>query len=88
MDFYLREPSLFDPKCYSYMLRVLPCAVRLECVWQIVWVNGPFQAGAWSDLLIARLPTWKIMSFMWLMEDTMMETNQCAVTPTGHNNPN
>ena len=40
-------------------------------LWWIVWVNGPFPAGQWPDLCIA----WKMVSCMWHMEATMMETS-------------
>jgi DDE superfamily endonuclease len=57
VDCRIQEPGTFDKKWYSHKFQ--GPGVRYEvgiCIqtgW-IVWVNGPFPCGAWSDLRIAR----------------------------------
>jgi hypothetical protein len=56
-DFRIYEPGPFNPKWFSHKFR--GPGVRYEiglCIqtgW-IVWVNGPYPCGEWSDLKIAR----------------------------------
>ena len=51
-DFRIQEPSPFDPKWYSHKFRGpglrYEIGVCIKTGW-IVWVNGPFPAGAWPD---------------------------------------
>ena len=57
MDFCIKEPSLFNLKWYSHKLKVPAlCYANGMCIKArlIVWVNGPFPAGDWSDLKIVR----------------------------------
>jgi hypothetical protein len=57
-DFWIEEPMPFDRKWFSH--KINGPAVRYEvgvCIktgW-IVWINGPFPAGRWPDVNIARL---------------------------------
>ena len=56
-DFKINEPTPFDSKWYSHKIK--HAAVRYEVVvsiqkgWIVAW-NGPYPAGKWSDLKIAR----------------------------------
>ena len=44
VDFRIREPIPFSSKWFSH---------KMQTGW-IVWVNGPFPAGDWPDLAVAR----------------------------------
>jgi hypothetical protein len=89
-DFWIHEPIPFDAKWYSH--KINGPAVRYEvaiCIktgW-IVWVNGPFPAGTWPDLNIARL---SLVHFLdegecYVADGGYADGNQWASTPNGLN---
>ncbi len=57
-DFRINEPNPFNPSYCSHKFKHAALryevAVCLKTGW-IVWINGPFPAGEWTDLRIARL---------------------------------
>ena len=90
-DFHIQEPSPFDPKWYSHKFK--GPGVRYEvgiCIQtgEIVWINGPYPCGEWSDLRIAR------DSLIYelgphekaLADGGHNDHNVFFETPTGHNN--
>jgi DDE superfamily endonuclease len=89
-DFWIYEPTPFDPKWFSH--KINGPAVRYEvavCIktgW-IVWVNGPFPAGEWPDLNIARL---SLIHFLddgeyYIADGGYADGNQYSSTPNGLN---
>lgn len=56
-DFAMLEPIPFDPKWHLHKLNGLglrcEIGMHMQTGW-IVWVNGPFPCGEWSDLAISR----------------------------------
>ena len=55
---------------------------------QIVWVNGPFPTGDWSDLNIAQLGINHYLDDKecYVGDGVYYDGQQWAETPTGHNN--
>ena len=57
MGSYIQEPRQFDLKWYSHKFKDTALhyeiGLCIETRW-IVWVNGPFPAGEWSDMKIMR----------------------------------
>ena len=87
-DFAVYEPFPFDPGFFSHKLR--RAAVRYEigiCIQtgDIVWVNGPFKAGDWPDLRIARAGLiWELRDGEYYLADGgYYDGNQWSVTPNG-----
>jgi hypothetical protein len=91
-DCPIYEPAPFDRCWYSHKFK--GPAVRYElgvCIqtgW-IVWKNGPYPAGTWSDLKIARD---KVLSKLLLNEKILADGGYrdhgaFCETPTGLNNP-
>jgi hypothetical protein len=89
-DFWIYEPSPFDTKWFSH--KINGPAVRYEvgvCIktgW-IVWINGPFPAGAWPDLNIARH---SLIHFLddgeyYAADGGYADGNQWSSTPNGLN---
>jgi len=90
-DFRIQEPTPFDPKWYSHKFKA--AGVRYEvgiCIQtgQIVWVNGPYPCGEWSDLRIARdRILYELRENEWIVADGGY--NDAGIffkTPTGLNN--
>jgi len=87
------EPHPFDPGYYSHKfgsagLRY-EVATSISTGW-IVWINGPFPCGAWSDIRIAR-SLGGIQSVMDRAERYIADGGYCdggdfGVTPNGLNN--
>ena len=90
-DFRIQEPAPFNLKWYSHKFKgpglCYKIGVCIKTGW-IVWVNGPFPAGAWPDREIARSGI-----------NHHLDNNECYVgdggyyngwqsakTPTGYNN--
>ena len=54
-DFRINEPAPFSPKWFSHKYQAAGLRYEIGICIQtgdIVWVHGPFPAGAWSDLKI------------------------------------
>ena len=89
-DFKIREPRPFDPKWFSHKFK--GPALRYEvgvCIktgW-IVWVNGPFPAGEWPDLNIARLSLIHHLEDgeFYVADGGYYDGYQWAYTPDGSN---
>ena len=88
-DFWIYEPSPFDTKKW-YSHKINGPAVRYEvavCIktgW-IVWINGPFPAGAWPDINIARS---SLIHFLdngeyYCADGGYADGNQWSSTPNG-----
>ena len=87
--FSIREPIPFDPKWYSHKFNGpglrYEIGVCIQTGW-IVWLNGPFPCGEWSDLAIARsslahlLESWE----RYIADGGYLDSYGSAVTPTGH----
>ena len=90
-DFRIQEPSPFDPKWYSHKFRGpglrYEIGVCIKTGW-IVWVNGPFPAGAWPDREIARSGINRQLenNECYVGDGGYYDGGQWAETPTGHNN--
>lgn len=58
-DFPIKEPSPFSPTWYGHKFKnpgvPYEVGVCITTGW-IVWMNGPYRAGTWSDLRIAKRP--------------------------------
>ena len=56
-DFLIKEPSPFDSSYYSHKFKHadLRYKVCVDSDGNIVWTNGPFPCGEWSDLKIFQL---------------------------------
>lgn len=87
-DFWIYEPEPFDDKWYSH--KINGPALRYEvgvCIktgW-IVWINGPFPAGRYPDLTIARL---SLIHFLddgeyYCADGGYSDGNQWSNTPNG-----
>ena len=90
-DFRIQEPSPFDPKWYSHKFRGpglrYEIGVCIKTGW-IVWVNGPFPAGAWPDREIARSGINRHLenNECYVGDGGYYDGGQWAEMPTGHNN--
>lgn len=53
-DFQIQEPSPFSPSWFSHKFKSagLRYEIAISTVGDIVWINGPFQCGKYSDLKI------------------------------------
>ena len=78
MDFAIREPSYFEPGWYSHKFKGAglryEMGVCIQTGW-IVWMNGPYPCGAWSDL--------KIFNFKL---KHMLDEDENAVADGGYKN--
>ena len=89
-DFRIQEPIPFDRKWYSH--KFSGAGLRYEvgvCIQtgHIVWANGPYEAGAWSD---RRISLDKIVyelddEEMVLADGGYNDDYEFFETPTGHN---
>ena len=90
-DFHIQEPALFNPKWYSHKFRGpglrYEIGVCIKTGW-IVWVNGPFPAGAWPDQEIAGSGINHHLenNECYVGDGGYYDRGQWAETPTGHNN--
>jgi DDE superfamily endonuclease len=94
-DFRIYEPKPFSPKWYSHKFHGpalrYEVAVNIQNGW-IVHVNGPFPAGKWSDLKIARtkltlmLEASQFDDEMALADGGYQDGYLYFETPTGENN--
>jgi hypothetical protein len=89
-DFWIEEPIPFDRKWFSH--KINGPAVRYEvgvCIktgW-IVWINGPFPAGRWPDINIARLGLIHCLDAgeYYAADGGYSDGHQFASTPNGLN---
>ncbi len=55
-DFHLQEPTVFNPRWFSHKFKgpglCYEVGVCIQTGW-IVWINGPYAPGDWSNLAIA-----------------------------------
>ena len=90
-DFHIQEPALFNPKWYSHKFRGpglrYEIGVCIKTGW-IVWVNGPFPAGAWPDQEIAGSVINHHLenNECYVGDGSYYDRGQWVETPTGHNN--
>jgi len=88
-DLPVPEPSRpIDPKWYSHKINRAALryklAIGIHTGW-IVWVNGPFPAGEWNDLNIARHA---LVHFLhdnehYIADGGYRDGGQWSITPTG-----
>ena len=90
-DCPIQEPSPFDPQMMSH--KIQHAALRYEIAVgiqdpNIVWCYGPFKAGEWPDILIARQKLVKKLGMgEYLVADSgYKDGRQYFLTPTGRNN--
>jgi DDE superfamily endonuclease len=90
-DCPINEPSPFSPKWYSH--KTNGPGLRYEvgvCIQtaHIVWVNGPYPCGAWSDYRISRdCLIWELcQGEKFLADGGYRDGGLYAVTPSGVNN--
>ena len=90
-DFRIQEPASLNLKWYSHKFRgpglCYEIGVCIKTGW-IVWVNGPFPAGAWLDREIARSGINRHLenNECYVGDGGYYHGGQWAKTPTGHNN--
>ena len=64
VDFSIYEPSPFDEKWYSFKFNGpgvwYEVGLCIQTGW-IVWINGPFPPGPWSDRRIARSALYEML---------------------------
>ena len=90
-DFRIQEPIPFNPKWYSHKFKGpglrYEVAICIKTGW-IVWVNGPFPAGEWSDRKIAQAGINHHLddNECYVGDGGNYDGRQWAETPTGYNN--
>jgi hypothetical protein len=90
-DFRIREPSPFEGKWFSHKFRGpglrYEVGVCIQTGW-VVWVNGPFPCGSYSDLKIARLGIQRQLDAgeMYVADGGYRDGRTFGDTPTGYNN--
>ena len=90
-DFCLREPTEFDPRWFSHKFKGpgfrYEVGVCIQTGW-IVWINGPYAPGDWSDLAIARygIATKLDPGEKYLADGGYSSQDGNAKTPTGLHN--
>jgi len=90
-DFRMREPTVFDRRWFSHKFKGpglrYEIGVCIQTGW-IVWINGPYAPGDWSDLAIARygVATKLGPGEKYLADRGYNSQDGNAETPSGHNN--
>ena len=91
IDFSIDEPERpMNPKWYSHKLNRAgiryELAVAIHTGW-IIWSNGPFPAGEYSDLTIVRqsLNHCLCNNECYIADGGYRDGYQWAITPSGHN---
>ena len=90
-DFKINEPTPWDRKWLSHKFNHAALwyevGVCIQTGW-IVWINGPFPAGFWPDINIARDGVCRALApdEMFLADSTYSDGHGWAVTPTGEEN--
>ena len=90
-DFKINEPTPFSDKWYCY--KVNHAGLRYEvgiCIqtgW-IVWINGPYAPGFWTDINISRDGIQDALACdeLFLADGIYQDSNGWCLTPTGENN--
>ena len=88
MDFHIIEPTPFLAKWFSHKLNHASLryevGIAIHMGW-IVWINGPFPCGKWSNLHIMRESIiYSLDHSEFLMGDWgYMDNNNFTITPTG-----
>jgi len=86
-DFMINEPSPRDEKWYSEKFEhaglTYEVGICLQTGW-IVWVNGPFAAGEWNDIAIARCDLHEMLDRreMYVADKGYKDSNGWALAPT------
>jgi DDE superfamily endonuclease len=90
-DCPIQEPTEFSGRWYSHKFKGAglryEIGVCLQTGW-IVWKNGPYPAGSYPDLLIARDSLYQHFpqGEMYIADSGYRDGGERAVTPSGRNN--
>jgi len=89
--FHIYEPGPFDCRWYLHKFHgpaiCYEINVCIQTGW-IVWINGPFAPGDWSNLSITQygIAKWLDHGQKYLADGGCRSQDGNVETPTGHNN--
>ena len=90
-DFSIDEPCRpIDPRWFSHKLNWAvvryELGIGIHTGW-IVWLNGPFPAGEYSNILIAHesLNQFLLTNKFYIADGGYRDGNQFSITPSGYN---